>query len=74
MNSDTLKGQWKQITGRVKSAWGSLTDDDLQRIQGDQQRLEGLIQERYGITREEAKEQVDRFLKGFDDDVPRSRH
>lgn len=67
MNSDTLKGQWKQISGRAKAAWGSLTDDDLKRIEGDQQRLEGLIQERYGITREEARDQVDRFLGGFDD-------
>ena len=72
MNSDTLKGQWKQISGRVKAAWGSLTDDDLQRIEGDQQRLEGLIQERYGLTREQAREQVDQFLKKFDE--PGVRH
>lgn len=73
MNSDTLKGQWKQVSGRVKAAWGKLTDDDLQRIEGDHERLSGKIQERYGITRDEAQKQVDRFLDKFDTQTD-SRH
>lgn len=66
MNSDTLKGQWKQLTGRAKETWGKLTDDELLRIEGNTQRLSGLVQERYGVTREEAEKQVDRFLSSVD--------
>lgn len=66
MNSDTLKGQWKQIAGRAKEAWGKLTDDELLRVEGNAQRLSGLVQERYGISRDEADQQVDQFLTRFD--------
>lgn len=69
MNSDTLKGQWKQLVGRAKTSWGKLTDDELLKVEGDAQRLSGLVQERYGVTREEAEKQVKRFL----DDVPESK-
>ena len=68
MNSDTLKGQWKQLTGKAKAAWGKLTDDDLTRVEGNAQRLSGVIQERYGITREEAETQIQDFIdKNLDD-------
>lgn len=61
MNEDTLKGKWKQLTGEVKRQWGKLTDDDMQQIEGNSEKLEGKIQERYGIGRDEAKKQVDDF-------------
>jgi uncharacterized protein YjbJ (UPF0337 family) len=58
MNSDQLEGKWKQLKGTVKQKWGKLTDDDLDVIAGKREELEGKIQERYGITREEAAKQV----------------
>lgn len=61
MNEDVLKGKWKQITGRIKSEWGKLTDDDLDEIEGDAERLEGKLQERYGLARDEARRKVDHF-------------
>lgn len=62
MNSDTLKGQWKQLTGKAKTAWGKLTDDDLLRVEGNAERLSGVIQERYGLTREQAEDQIQAFI------------
>ena len=62
MNSDMLKGRWKQLSGRAKATWGALTDDDLLRIEGDTERLAGKLQERYGMTRAEAQRQIDDFL------------
>ncbi len=59
MNWDTVKGNWKQMTGEVKSRWGKLTDDDLTQIQGERDKLVGKIQERYGIAKDEAERQVD---------------
>jgi uncharacterized protein YjbJ (UPF0337 family) len=63
MNEDTLKGQWTQIKGRVREQWGKLTNDDLDQIQGRAEQLIGKVQERYGIQRDEAKRQVDDFMR-----------
>jgi uncharacterized protein YjbJ (UPF0337 family) len=59
MNSDQLKGKWKQLKGSVRERWGKLTDDDLNVINGQSEQLIGKIQERYGIAREAAQKQVD---------------
>ena len=58
MNADVLKGQWHQLKGEVKSRWGKLTDDDLDRASGDTEKLIGRLQERYGYARDEAKREV----------------
>jgi len=61
MNSDQMKGKWKQMKGSVKERWGKLTDDDLDVIDGQAEQLVGTIQERYGIAREAAQKQVDEW-------------
>lgn len=71
MNRDTIKGHWKQLAGRAKQTWGQLTDDELMRVEGNLKRLEGLVQERYGTTREEAAKQVRHFLDRFGDEIER---
>lgn len=63
LNRDVLQGKWKQIRGKVKQQWGKLTDDQLDRIGGRYDELTGLIQEKYGYTREQAKQQVDAFIQ-----------
>jgi uncharacterized protein YjbJ (UPF0337 family) len=61
MNEDKVKGQWKQLAGKAKVQWGKLTDDDLTIVDGNSEYLEGKIQERYGIARDDAKRQVKEF-------------
>jgi len=63
MNTDQLKGNWKQIVGKAKEKWGKLTDNDWQVVEGKRDQLVGRIQERYGIAREEAERQVADFEK-----------
>ncbi|WP_019960829.1 CsbD family protein [Woodsholea maritima] len=58
MNSDELKGRWKQVTGEAKRQWGKLTDDDAAVIDGDREKLVGKIQEKYGKSKEEAEQEV----------------
>jgi uncharacterized protein YjbJ (UPF0337 family) len=58
MNWDRIKGNWKQVTGKVKSEWGKLTDDDLNVVAGHRDQLAGKIQERYGIAKDEAEKQL----------------
>lgn len=59
MNEDTVKGEWKQLAGRIKAKWGKLTDDEIQQAEGNTEYLVGKLQERYGL----AKEQVEKNLK-----------
>lgn len=65
MNEDRIKGQWKQITGKIKQKWGDLTDDDLKVAEGNGEYLAGKLQERYGIAKDEAQRQVDEFNRGL---------
>lgn len=59
MNKDELKGKWNQVKGEVQKQWGKLTNDDLDVIAGDSKKLVGKLQERYGMTKEEAEREVD---------------
>ena len=61
MNWDRVEGQWKQIKGKVVEQWGKLTDDDLDVIAGKRELLAGRIQERYGVSRDEAEKQVEQW-------------
>lgn len=61
MNGDRISGNWKQIKGRVKEKWGELTDDDLTRVDGQRDQLVGVIQERYGLAKDEAERQLRDF-------------
>ncbi|MEO1280483.1 MAG: CsbD family protein [Pseudomonadota bacterium] len=62
MNWDVIEGNWKQFKGEAQKQWGKLTDDELDKAAGNRQQLEGMIQERYGVARDEAKEQIDRWM------------
>ena len=61
MNEDTLKGQWKQLHGKLKAHWGKLTEDDLNVADGNTEYLAGKLQERYGMARDEARKQIKAF-------------
>lgn len=63
-NEDTLKGKWKEIKGEVQKAWGKLTDDELTQTKGDVKAISGLVQQRYGESKEN-------FEKKFSDIVDR---
>ncbi|MHB0857551.1 MAG: CsbD family protein [Anaerolineae bacterium] len=63
MNQDILEGNWKQVRGQAKDWWGKLTDDDLDRAAGKTEQLIGLLQEKYGYTRERAEAELSRRLK-----------
>lgn len=62
MNEDILRGKWLKMRGQVKEWWGLLTDDDLDRIDGNVDQLAGALQERYGYAREEAEREIEQRL------------
>jgi uncharacterized protein YjbJ (UPF0337 family) len=61
-----LEGKWDQVKGKVKEAWGSLTDDDLDRSQGQWDQLVGTIKERTGETQADIESRLSQVLS--DDD------
>jgi uncharacterized protein YjbJ (UPF0337 family) len=71
MNRDILAGKWKEMKGRVKEQWGKITDDELDRAEGRADQMVGLLQQRYGYTREKAEEEYDRFLQGAESESRR---
>lgn len=65
MNWDEVKGNWKVFSGKVKTKWGKLTDDDIAMINGKREELSGRIQKQYGQTKEEAEKQIDNFIRAL---------
>jgi uncharacterized protein YjbJ (UPF0337 family) len=67
MNTDILKGKWNQVKGDLKKSFGKLTDDDMLVIEGDMNKAAGILQERYGYSKQEAKEHWDTFAERYAD-------
>lgn len=63
MNATEIKGKWNQVRGEARKQWGDLTDDDLDRVNGEREKLVGRLQERYGRTREAIEREVDDWME-----------
>lgn len=61
-SADALKGRWQQVVGQAKVTWGKLTQDELLKLEGHEQKLAGLVRERYGISRQAAEQQARQFF------------
>ena len=60
MNKDVFEGKWKEMRGQAKVWWGKLTDDDLEQTGGKADQLIGLLQQKYGYTKEQAEAEFNR--------------
>jgi uncharacterized protein YjbJ (UPF0337 family) len=69
MNKDVFEGKWRQMRGEAKAWWGKLTDDDLDRAAGKLDVLKGLLQEKYGYSRERAAEEIDRRMSEYESNL-----
>ncbi len=63
MNWDQIQGKWTQLQGSARVEWAKLTDQELEQVQGERDKLVGLIQEKYGRSKEEAEEEVDQWSR-----------
>jgi len=63
MNANVRQGKWKQIRGKVREHWAQIADRDLDKITGKREQLVGLVQEKYGYTKQKAEQDVGLFLK-----------
>jgi len=63
MNNDIFEGKWKEMRGQIKEWWGKLTDDDLEQAAGIAEQIVGLLQQKYGYTRQNGEEEFNRRMK-----------
>ncbi|KJZ32193.1 hypothetical protein TW83_04780 [Paracoccus sp. S4493] len=63
MNWDIIEGKWKQLKGATKVKWGELTDDELDQIDGNKDKLAGKLQEKYGWTKDQADREIDDYYR-----------
>jgi uncharacterized protein YjbJ (UPF0337 family) len=63
MNKDIFEGKWKEMRGQIKEWWGKLTDDDLEQAGGNAEQLVGLLQQKYGYTRQHAEDEFNKRIK-----------
>ena len=69
MNRDVFEGKWKEMRGQVREWWGKITDDELEETGGKADQLVGLVQQKYGYTREQAEAEFDKRLQDAKDAV-----
>jgi len=62
MNKDLFQGKIKEISGEIRKKWGALTDDDIEKTKGNLEALSGLIQQKVGLSKDEASRQVSDFM------------
>ncbi|MBB6696471.1 CsbD family protein [Clostridium algidicarnis] len=69
MNNDIFSGKWNQLKGEMKKQWGNLTDDEIDRLDGEKDVVIGKIQEKYGKSKEQAESEFNRWYNGLDPSV-----
>lgn len=65
-SQDILFGKWHELRGQVRQQWGKLTDDDFARLSGKTEELAGVLQQRYGYGRAQAKIEINDWLRNHD--------
>lgn len=65
MNSDIISGKWTEIKGEIQKKWGSLTSDEVEKTKGDMKAMAGLLQQKYGLAKEEASEKLHSLYSRF---------
>jgi uncharacterized protein YjbJ (UPF0337 family) len=63
MNQDIFEGKWKEARGHAKEWWGKLTDDDLEQVDGKADQLIGILQQKYGYSKEQAEQAINDKLE-----------
>ena len=58
MSWQQVEGNWRQFVGEVKKRWAKITDSDLKECEGNRDKLVGKLQELYGMTQDEAGEEI----------------
>ena len=62
MDWNRISGLWTEYQGVAKANWGRLSDNDMTTISGSRDLLIGKLQTRYGLTKDQAEQQVENWI------------
>lgn len=63
MNKDIIKGKWQEVKGKIRQQWGDLTDDEISKMKGSYEELQGVLQKKYGYDRDRSEKEIEAFVK-----------
>lgn len=66
LTENQYQGKWQEIKGGLRNLWGRLTDDELDRVRGDIYEVTGIVEDKYGETKEEIRDKLDHLMESFD--------
>jgi len=72
LNQEQYNGKWTEIKGGFRNLWGRITDDELEQFKGNLTEALGLVEQRYGETKEEIKKKYDSLIASFDNDTDKN--
>jgi len=58
MNTLSMKGNWKEVSGNLKQQFANLTDDDLLYKEGKEEELLGRLEKKLGKTKEDLRKLI----------------
>ena len=61
MNTLTMKGKWKEVSGNLKQQFANLTDDDLLYREGKEEELLGRLEKKLGKTKEDVRKLIEKL-------------
>lgn len=65
-NEETIKGKWLEIKGEIQKAWGTLTNDELDKTKGDATAIAGLVLQKYGTAKEDFSQKFSEIVNRFE--------
>jgi uncharacterized protein YjbJ (UPF0337 family) len=72
LNEEQIRGKWNEIKGGIRNVWGRITEDDLEKVKGNFSELTGIVEKKYGQTKETIKKDIDKLMSSFDNDSDKS--
>jgi uncharacterized protein YjbJ (UPF0337 family) len=69
VNDSILSGKWKEIKGEVMKTWGELTSDEVDRTHGNAKSLVGLLEQKFGMAKDEATRKINDLIAKHSDGV-----
>jgi uncharacterized protein YjbJ (UPF0337 family) len=65
MNTDIVRGKWDEFKGEARKIWGDISDNDLDRTNGNVEAIGGLIRQKYGQFKDDAKDKWEQLLSRY---------
>jgi len=72
MDNNVFEGKWEEFKGEVRKVWGKITGDELESTKGDVQSISGLIQQKYGHSKDDVSQKLTEMKDRFASDTKSS--